>query len=121
MLDTAIKLAMKSKFKQRMGAVLVNGGRVISCGINTTTKTNPKNRFWENSCHAEESAIRQRLRYSKKTSALEGATLYVARIKPGGSTGLAKPCASCEALIRQVGIRKVIYTTNCSTPGVYHL
>jgi deoxycytidylate deaminase len=45
-------------------------------------------------------------------SAVEGAEIIVARVKPSGKPGLAKPCETCQGILKRFGIRRAFYTTN---------
>ena len=38
--------------------------------------------------------------------------LYIYREFKDGTKALAKPCASCQRLIKELGIKKIYYTTN---------
>ena len=63
--------------------------------------------------HAEARALRK---------ADAGCTLYVARvIRTGGVWANAKPCKKCQALIRNRGVKKVIYTIGPGEYGVWHV
>ena len=121
MISLATKQARKSSFKQRIGAVIVKGGRLISVGFNQVGKTNPNHKTWDSSRHAEEDAILKRLSIRDGLSSLANSTLYVSRVKANGTPGLAKPCVNCERLARAVGIRKVVYTTDTGETETYHL
>ncbi len=109
-LNLALKTANKSLFiRARMGAVITKGGRVIACSTNKTRYSrNAASDFA--TTHAEEGAILQVLRKPNGLQLLNGATIYVTRIKKDGTCGLAKPCPNCQALINSVGIKKVIHT-----------
>ena len=41
---------------------------------------------------------------------LQGAEVIVARTRPSGKPGLAKPCGVCESILKRSGIRRVFYT-----------
>lgn len=41
-----------------------------------------------------------------------GATVYVVRCKADGTFGLAKPCPTCEAILRNMRVKCVYYTMN---------
>lgn len=41
-----------------------------------------------------------------------GSVVYVARVRPDGSWGLAKPCKNCLPVLRARGVIQVFYTTN---------
>ena len=85
-----------------MGCVCVDGHRVVTSGHNAM-KTNPMqhryNRFRD---------------FDPKYPARVHAevTLYVYREHKDGSPAMARPCKSCMALIKNLGIKKVFYTTD---------
>lgn len=98
-----------------LGAVVVRGGSVLSVGANRPRqKLHPDvvrhipHDAW--SYCAEEVALRQIVDG-------KGATLYVARVTPGGNYGLAKPCEKCQSLIKEKNISKVVYTTRDMDTG----
>lgn len=96
-----------------LGAVLSRGGSVISVGWNK-----PKNDpsmdipYAYLSIHAEADAIRQ-------VYDATDCVLYVARKRRDGNFGLAKPCKHCQILIRENGIKKVIYTVDNETIAIW--
>lgn len=100
----AIKIAGTSRHKQRVGAVIAKGPRIISAGINSY-KTHPKSTSPYKTTHAEFSAI---LRANKE---LTGATLYVVRLLATGELGMAKPCPDCQRFIEKMNLKKIIYST----------
>ena len=108
----ASKQAIKSTFKQRIGAVLVNKHCVLGVGHNQINRHQQtfKTSHWEGTLHAEIAAILDAIKKCGAKS-IEGATLYVARIKKNGEYGLAMPCAACYDLIMKCKI-KVVYFTN---------
>lgn len=103
-MDRAIKLAALSDMKQRHGAVLVSGGRIVSLGINVL-RNEP--RYWMPlgaiSTHAEIQCV--------SGLASPVGTLYVARLSPGGNLSNSLPCESCMRYLKvYTNIRKVVYT-----------
>lgn len=88
--------------RNRVGAILVKGGMIISDGYNGTPAG------FENECeddfgktkpcvlHAEANAI---TKIAKSTNSSEGSTLYVT----------TSPCIECAKLIVQAGIKRVVY------------
>lgn len=96
-----------------LGAVAVRGGSLISVGWNRRrnhsqygqegTDACPIPRFAWSFC-AEEICLR-------RSDRVEGATLYVARVTPGGRYSIAKPCRKCADLALESGISKIVYTT----------
>jgi deoxycytidylate deaminase len=124
MINMSNKIALKSKFRFRVGAVITKSGGIISTGF---SKTNRGSRIitsefkcWESSLHAEADAILKILK-TDKIDKLVGATIYVSRLKADGKCGLAKPCKYCNQLIQSVGIKKVVYTTNDGTTDFYYV
>lgn len=109
MMKVACKTAECSTFnRHRLGAVIVRGHRVMSVGSNSIRYSKE---IGKSTLHAEEAAIIKMLKSSRQHQ-LIGADLYVSRVRPNGSIGLAKPCDRCMDLIQSVGISRVFYTTN---------
>jgi deoxycytidylate deaminase len=107
-LSVARYMASKSTSRQRHGAVLVKGGRVIGTGYNKD-KNNPYSVSPEHikthcSVHAEIDAIRD------ASWNVKGAVLYIARVNAHGQDRYSKPCTRCEVVIEETQIKKVIYT-----------
>ncbi len=116
MIRIASKQALNSKFhRHHLGAVIVRGNRVLSTGYNEIRYSKE---LRKSNIHAEESAIVKLLK-ARRQNELVGADIYVSRVCPSGRSGLAAPCASCNALIRSVGINRVFYTTDTDTVEEY--
>lgn len=113
-LATRIAFANEDYPKWRMGAVLVKGGSVQAVGWNVL-KSDPAFLDDHSNCsiHAEISALRQ-VRFRAKNH-----VLYIARVTRSGLIGMAKPCCSCQEVIRGSGVRRVRYTINQNTSGVW--
>lgn len=100
--------AEKSQERNKHGAVVVKGGRILGRGFNKF-KNSPDiipEELISVHCsrHAEEVAIHD------AGSDLKGAVLYVARVNKQGLDRLSRPCKSCANLIESVGIKRVVYT-----------
>lgn len=103
--------------KQRLGCVITYKNRVISSGFNCC-KTHPlqkkynKYRFptdnTPHTLHAEIYALAPLVDCDIDWSRVE---VYIYRSHKDGSLGLARPCKSCMALIKTLGIKKIHYTT----------
>ena len=112
MIRKAIRQAEKSQFtRARVGAVIVRGGRILGVGSNRVRyyhqqRTHPHRHI--QSLHAEIAAILD----VRNPSQLKGSTMFVARIKKDGSLALAKPCAYCQRVINNFGIKRVVFTTD---------
>ena len=87
--------------RSKVGAVLVQGGNIISFGYNGTP-SGMDNCCEENNVtlphviHAEVNAI---LKAAKTGNSVDGSTLYLT----------LSPCLDCSKLILQAGIKRVVY------------
>jgi pyrimidine deaminase RibD-like protein len=107
-LNMARYFAEKSEENKKHGAIIVKSGSVVGTGFNRF-KNHPHNIPTELikvhcSRHAEEVAIRE------AGSNARGAILYVARVNRQGRDRNSKPCHICSQLIKESGVKKVIYT-----------
>ena len=110
-----------SDFKQHhIGAVAVSKHKIISSGYNSN-KTNPiqkrfnAHRFDVDSRHTVHAELHCLLPLiNRKDINFSDVSLYIYRRHKSGELALARPCASCEALIRSLGIRNIYYTGNNS-------
>lgn len=115
-LDYAVKIALANEDypKWKLGCVIKRGGAVQAVGWNSL-KSDPT--YLDNhtkcSVHAEVRALRQ-MNYDA-----EGCIVYVARIRRGGDIGMAKPCGNCQQLLSDAGVKRVIFTINAQTHGVW--
>jgi deoxycytidylate deaminase len=102
-LNLAIKVARQGIHKRyRVGAVLVLSQNVISVGANSF-KTHPKMGF--RTLHAEISALIG-VRYKN----INHSSIYVARLNSQGIVGMAKPCTTCQTILKEYGVHEVYYT-----------
>lgn len=112
LLSRTIEYAYRSSARQRHAAIIVKGGRVMNVGINRC-HNNPRDYpagmidtcVEQNGIHAEVAAMR-----GVDEDILRGATIYVARVSPGGNVSLSKPCKRCTDALNKSGVRKVIYS-----------
>lgn len=105
-------------YKYHIGCVAIYQGQVIGLGCNCN-KTHPTQKYYNKyriqsdnllpKLHAEINCINQikylNINFSK-------VKLYIYRIRKDQPYGLARPCPSCMAAIRDLGIRDIYYTTN---------
>lgn len=80
---------------------------MVGLGFNKHTKTHPKitkRNHWKH-IHAELDAI-----IGAERHLLIGATIYVFRELRNGQIGFCKPCIDCQAILKEAGIKKAIYT-----------
>lgn len=104
--------------KIHIGCVAVYQGQIIGIGCNCN-KTHPTQKFYNKyrkqsdamlpKLHAEINCINQIKHLDINFSKVK---LYIYRIRKDQPYGLARPCPSCMAAIRDLGIRDIYYTTN---------
>ena len=116
--NKARNIASISDYKKtHVGCVAVYQGQIIGLGCNTN-KTHPAQKFYNKyrnsseymlpKLHAEISCINQIKHLDINFSKVK---LYIYRIRKDQPFGLARPCPSCMAAIKDLGIRDVYYTT----------
>ena len=117
--DKARQVATISDYnKTHIGCVAVLQGQVIGLGCNCN-KTHPTQKYYNRyrkpsdsmlpKLHAEISCINQIKNQNINFSKVR---LYIYRIRNDQPFGLSRPCPSCMAAIRDLGIRDIYYTTN---------
>lgn len=117
--DKARQVATISDFnKFHIGCVAVYQGQIIGLGCNCN-KTHPTQKFYNryreesenmlSKLHAEINCLNQIKNLNINFSKVK---LYIYRIRNDQPYGLARPCASCMAAIKDLGIRNIYYTTN---------
>ena len=104
--------------KIHIGCVAVYQGQIIGLGCNTN-KTHPVQKFYNRyrqpsdymlpKLHAEISCINQIKHLDINFSKVK---LYIYRIRKDQLFGLSRPCPSCMAAIKDLGIRDIYYSTN---------
>lgn len=104
-LDIADRISEESSAeKLKVGSVIVSGENIIAFGYNGTPYKFPSNVCEDEDgdtldvvVHAEENAI---LKLASSTQSAVDATIYVTHA----------PCIRCSRMIRQVGIKRVVFT-----------
>lgn len=86
------------------GAVVVGQRRRV-CRAACNRFSGRKGCF-EQSLHAEAAAVRAAPRH-----VVRGSTVYVVRLGAGGEVRESQPCPTCQALLRRVGVKKVVHST----------
>lgn len=128
MFDKARQIAQTSTYDaHNLGCVITYKGHIIAMGANSNKshtmqkKYNKKYRKFNkspkmilDSLHAEMACITKIPYPLLQTIDWKKAKIYVYRICKGKSLGqgMARPCESCRAAIRDLGIRKIYYTTD---------
>ncbi|MFE3863696.1 hypothetical protein ACFXPT_25090 [Streptomyces goshikiensis] len=110
MIDLALKQALRSQCRHRVGAVLTAGRRVVAASPNLR-RNDPAITFRHATFHAEEAVLRRAARTVRSTA-------YVARVDANGAPRLAKPCPRCQIALLAAGISRVHYTIDSNTVGL---
>lgn len=107
-------------YKVHIGCVAVYQGNIIGIGCNSN-KTHPIQNYYNKfrlsqeqqnfvpKLHAEISCLNSIRHLDINFSKVK---LYIYRIRCDQPHGLSRPCPSCMAAIKDLGIRDVYYTTN---------
>lgn len=108
--------------KAKLGCVVVYKGKILSVGYNVASKTHPAQKAYNkyrgydpnastsyNTLHAECSAL---IKIRDLDIDWHKAHIFVWRIKKNENRGLARPCPACEAMIKNMGIENVYYSTD---------
>ena len=109
------KLSDHKRYK--IGAVVVMNHRIISSASNSDSKTHPlqkkydKYRFTEDGDHKRHAELGALVPLIHENMDLSSASMYVYREHKDNGLGMARPCKSCMQLIKDVGIKKIFYTT----------
>lgn len=115
----ARETAMLSDYsKIHVGCIAVYHSSIIGSGCNSN-KTHPiqmhynryrnKSEFLLPKLHAEINCINSIKDYEINFSKVK---LYIYRIRKDQPFGISRPCPSCMAAIKDLGIRNIYYTTN---------
>jgi deoxycytidylate deaminase len=102
------KEALKANMRHQLGAVVLQGGRIISTGHNQRRHVRLPNE-WAN---RKDTVCAERAALLKCMNTAKGGTLYVGRYTQGGKFRLAKPCEACLRMMNDLGIKRVFYTDN---------
>lgn len=104
----------------KIGCCAVYKHKIISSGCNSV-KTNPKQKHLNvyrfnadtpATIHAELACLLPLM--NRKDIEFSDMSLYIYREHKSKELALSRPCASCEALIKSLGIRNIYYTGNQS-------
>jgi len=100
----------------KLGCVVVDKHRIISSGCNSKSKCHPLQAKLDTEkygvqcagkCHAEIAAM---LPLMKSNVDLKGCSIFVYRQHKDGTLAMARPCSSCQKVIKQLGIKRCFYT-----------
>ena len=104
--------------KIHIGCVAVYQGQIIGVGFNCN-KTHPTQHYYNRyrkqadnmlpKLHAEIRCLNQIKNFNINFSKVK---MYIYRIRKDRPFGLSRPCPSCMAAIKDLGIKDIYYTTN---------
>lgn len=104
--------------KVQVGCVAVYQGQIIAIGCNCN-KTHPAQKYYNKyrieseellpKLHAEINCINQLKHLDINFAKVK---LYIYRLRKDRPYGMARPCPSCMAAIKDLGIRDIYYTTD---------
>ena len=91
-----------------IGAVFVKGNRILSKGYNQIRHLKIGKRYTNFDCslHAERDCLSK-----VDKDNIVGGDLYIYRQKRAGGPGLARPCDQCMWMIKELGIKRILYST----------
>lgn len=91
----------------RVGAVLLKGRKIVNAKTNTGKSHRILAAFTSFPLlHAETNCV-----VSHGFDNCDGLSIAVARVHKNGDLSMARPCPTCEKVLKEVGIKKVYYTT----------
>lgn len=117
--DKAKRVAAVSDYKKvQVGCVAIYQGQVIAIGCNCN-KTHPTQKYYNKyrieseellpKLHAEINCLNQLKHLSVNYSKVK---LYIYRLRKDAPYGMGRPCPSCMAAIKDMGIKDIYYTTD---------
>lgn len=117
--EKAKQVATVSDFyKNHVGCIAVYQGAIVAIGCNSE-KTHPTQNYYNRyriketnllpKLHAEINCLNQLRHLDINFSKVK---LYIYRIRKDQPFGMTRPCPSCMAAIKDLGIKDIYYTTN---------
>jgi deoxycytidylate deaminase len=79
-------------------------GAIVDGGVPACNRFSGRKGHYELSLHAEAAALR-------RAPCAKGATLYVVRLGSEGEYRESMPCDRCQSLMRRLGVRKCVFST----------
>ncbi|MEU8952553.1 hypothetical protein [Streptomyces sp. NPDC048489] len=110
LIDLAVRQALRSRCRYRVGALIVAGNRVLAWSPNIP-RNSPTVDYSHATFHAEEAVLR-------RVQNASGAVAYIARVNRSGETLLARPCPRCQQALAAAGVAKARYTTGPMTTDI---
>ena len=120
MIHNALNMAEMSDYhKYHIGCVVVQKGKVLSASFNSS-KTHPVQKMYnkyrysgDNTPHSVHAEIHALSQIADADVNWKQVTVYVARKRnQDGQYGMSRPCPACMNMIKKLGIKNIVYTTN---------
>lgn len=112
LINRALHYAAQVTYRRRHAAIVVKSGRVLAHANNKfhNVPHHYNDRIFNDhytriSTHAEIAALR-----NLPPETIRGCTIYVGRVLKNNTPGLSRPCPRCEQTLRQLGVKRVIYS-----------
>jgi deoxycytidylate deaminase len=108
-IEKAKEESLKSDHQHKIGAIFVKGNRILAKGYNQIRhlKIGKKYTNFDCSLHAERDCLSK---LDKEN--IFGGELYIYRHRRTGEPGLAKPCPQCMWMIKELGVKRIMYSIN---------
>jgi len=109
MLHLAKLESYKSTYHQPIGAIFINGNKILSRGYNQIRYKSTGSRAfstYESSLHAERDCLSKLAK-----ERIRGGVLVLYRRYKDDSSALSRPCNQCMWMLEELGVRRVIYST----------
>lgn len=106
--EKARKIALKSNYKYKLGAILIKGGKIINAKYNSSKTHKWATHLYKyGSRHAELSTLIN-LNYDQTCNSI----IFVARTTKTKHFALSRPCSMCINAAKKMGVKKIYYTIN---------
>ncbi len=102
----ALKIAELSDCKQRHGAIIVDGSRIISLAPNKL-RSNPTSDKWKLAIDQKRTSHAEQRCLILARADVGGMTLYSARLNGSGKSNC---CPMCRDLMQLAGIARIVYS-----------
>lgn len=96
--------------RQKHFSFLIIRNKVVSFGFNYSFKTHPLAKKYGHRFSSTHSELKALADFPFRTSKLSDCKLINIRIMANGSLGMSKPCNHCQVMLRDYGIKVIVYT-----------
>lgn len=111
-----IKLSQKLIHLPKSGKLhftyILRKKKIISMGVNVTFKTHPMAKKYQHRFFSQHSELNAILNFPFKYRTLCNYKIVNIRIRQDGSLASSKPCKACALLLKDMGFKKIFFSTN---------